>query len=120
MISDQGRENVMTVTERMMGWRMLGAFLCNHIGNQTLRQISGVKDIVLVIRESEIWTSRVTEWYSQGKKRPSADFQGDGVRTGANGELRLNLNTNEISKMKDGAHMVVAVIRYKITYYDYL
>lgn len=44
----------MAVMDRAMEPRMHGVSLCGHVGNQTLGQMSGVKDVVVVTKESEI------------------------------------------------------------------
>lgn len=50
----KARENMVVVVEKEMERKMFGVSLCNHTENQTLRQISDVKDIVVATRESKI------------------------------------------------------------------
>lgn len=45
---------MVAVTNRAMKLRMLGVCPRDYIDYQTLRQISGVKDIVVVTKESKI------------------------------------------------------------------
>lgn len=79
----KGEEHKLAVTERAMERRMLGVSLRDHIENKTLRQMSGVADVVGITRESKIrwaghvarladnrWTSRIAEWYPRDRKRP--------------------------------------------------
>ena len=47
-------ENVLEVTERAMERRMFGISLRDHIRNDALRRMSGVKDIVVATRENKL------------------------------------------------------------------
>ena len=63
--------------------RILKVSLCDHINNDTLRQMSGVKDIVVATRENKLrwagnvarlrddrWSSIIKNWLPRGIKRP--------------------------------------------------
>ena len=76
-------ENILAVAERAMERRMLKVTLRDRIDNRALRKMSGVKDIVEMIRESKFrwaghvarlednrWTSQIVDWYPRGCKRP--------------------------------------------------
>lgn len=71
---------MLAVRERALELRVLGVSLHDHVDNQTLLQMNGVKDIIAATEESKIcWevvrfvekrpTSRVTEWYPRERKR---------------------------------------------------
>ena len=56
----KAEENLLAVTERAMERRMLKVSLCDHIKNDTLRQMSGVKDIVVATRDNKLqWAGHV-------------------------------------------------------------
>ena len=75
-------ENLLEVTKRAMERRMLGLSLCDHISNDALRQISGVKDAAFATLESELrwtrhvprlqdglWSSLINDWLPRELKR---------------------------------------------------
>ena len=79
----KAEENLLAVTERAMERRMLKVFLCDHIKNDTLRQMSGVKDVVVATRENKLrwaghvarlrddrWSSIIKNWLPRERKRP--------------------------------------------------
>ena len=62
---------------------MLKVSLCDHINNDTLRQMSGVKDVVVATRENKLrwaghvarlrddrWSSIINDWLPRERKRP--------------------------------------------------
>ena len=79
----KAEEQKLAVAERAMERRILRVSLRDHIKNRTLRQMSGLADIVTTIRESKFrwaghiarladnrWTTRITEWYPRDFRRP--------------------------------------------------
>ena len=77
----KAEENLFAVTERAMERRMLKVSLCEHINNDTLRQMSGVKDIGVATRENKLrwaghvarlrddrWSSIIKNWLPSRKK----------------------------------------------------
>ena len=84
-------ETRLAVAERAMERRMLKISIRDKIKNETIREMSGVQDIVLEARRSKMrwaghvarlkdnrWTSRIIDWYSREIKRPKEDHRQDG------------------------------------------
>ena len=76
-------ETRLAVAERAMERRMLKISVRDKIKNETIREMSGVQDIVLETRRSKMrwaghvarmkdnrWTSRIIDWYSSEIRRP--------------------------------------------------
>ena len=75
-------ETRLAVTERAMERRMLKISIRDKIKNETIRETSGVQDIVLETRRSKMrwaghvarmkdnrWTSRIIDWYPREIRR---------------------------------------------------
>ena len=76
-------ETRLAVVERAMERRMLKISIRDQIKNETIREMSGVQDIVLETRRSKMrwaghvarvkdnrWTSRIIDWYPREIRRP--------------------------------------------------